>query len=447
MSHSQQSKQHHAKKKLQQHSIATPETVEAGVRTAAAAALHGAGLKGCENRLVAELGVAATVSHGVMTHFTKFGVVVKDSDKRKYDHIHFPEGAPLTRPRGHQPIVEVVLDVLEGLSELIRTGHRRRGCMTLFALVPKGGVPKLNTNCRARTLGVPPGSGEMTLDDEPAEVVHQLCAAHGVTPGQVHPTLLARPWNKDRADAYRAAGATVTEVPNGSFQELVEACSPVEPGGPVRVFDGISGMVEALLAAVSARTTGGSLFMQPIPEGKEMRSDCPGTRVYTAEQLIRSDDSVLFAAGVTDPDTGESLVPGVRHSPATDTSWVSVLVAAPSESRLRVHVAEFAGRDYQGMTPLDGVTLDEHLMLRYLGEAEAIESRLAECGDVEYFQNSLPVVPGLEHLGEKGLISLLRKLVRAGRVGCTEEVTEWDSSEYRVTWTSLATAGGEVGGG
>ena len=383
--------------------------------------------------MVAELGAAAAVSHGVMTHFTRFGVVVKYSDHRKYELVQLPAGAPLTRPRGHQPTVELIIDVLEGLSELIRSGRRRRACMMLFALVPKGGVPKVNTNCRARTLGLPPGSGEMTLDAEPAENIHQLCAVFGVTPDQVRVVLLARPWNKDRADAYRAAGASVSEIPNGSYQGLVEACTPVTPGGPVRVFDGISGMVEALLAAVYARSTGGTLLMQAIPEGKEMQADCPGTRVYTEKQLVREDDSILFVGGVTDPDSGFGLLPGVRHS-ASGTSFVTVMAASPSFPP-QFYVVEFLAGLYQRLTQLVDVTLDEHLMLRYLTEVREIETRLSECGEVvEYFQNTPPIVPGLEHLGEKGLIGLLRELARAGRIGCTEEVTAWDSSEYRVTW-------------
>jgi hypothetical protein len=75
-------------------------------------------------------------------------------------------------------------------------------------------------------------------------------------------------------------------------------------------------------------------------------------------------------------------------------------------------------------------------LLRHLQMGNTIETRLRERGseDKEFFQH-WPIIEGGEGADEQEMIGHLYTLAGQGLISRSEEVCEWDQSEYRVTWS------------
>lgn len=426
---------------VQQPPLVTDATVLAGVRVAAHTALilYRQALE-CASQTILELLGAGALAATVYRQFTHLNVRAKYWDSRNGPHARL-EGEFLTLPRETQPSADMVADVAEGVSELLRHNSRRtRGCYVVIGLAPEGSLAKVNSALRTWSRCLPPGVELLPHDAEPMEVITAVCRDFSVPAERVEVFILQRPWNAQLAEAYGATGATVRLIPCGDFRALVEAGTAPTAGGPVYISVGTGGTTEAVLAAIHSKATGAQLHVQQVPEGKEMMSGCPGTVARDADQLIRSQDCMLFCAGVVAPNAGPLVpfVPGVRESRATDTRWVCVTVTSPAFAVPQRYVVEYAGEQFSGMTLLaPDELLDDHLVSRFLAEAGEVESRLSErpSGDIEYFTHWRGcVVPGLDHYTERDLLALLGDMLHRGRLVRREQVCDWDSSEYRVTW-------------
>ncbi len=125
--------------------------------------------------------------------------------------------------------------------------------------------------------------------------------------------VLDRPRHKEIIDAVRAAGARIRLITDGDVAACIQAAT--EEYVAAHVYVGIGGATEAVLAAAALKCVGGQMLCRVWPRTDEERdqlraADVDLARIYTVDDLVRSDNVSFAATGIT---TGD-LLRGVQYT-------------------------------------------------------------------------------------------------------------------------------------
>ncbi len=205
--------------------------------------------------------------------------------------------------------VDVAVDPLEG-TNLVAQG--RPGAIAVMALAPAGHLLHAPDMYMDKLVAGPAGRGVLDLDAPIGENVAALARAQDRPVEDITVVVLDRPRHADLIAGVRRVGARIQLISDGDVSPAVAACLP---GAGVDLLAGIGGAPEGVLAAAAVRCLGGTMMARLYPEeaaeadrARSMGLD-PVDRLLTLDDLVRGNDALFVATGITD---GE-ILKGVRY--------------------------------------------------------------------------------------------------------------------------------------
>ena len=225
---------------------------------------------------------------------------------------------------GMAPGTDVAVDPVDGTT---LTSLGLGGAMAVLAVSEAGSMyfpPKIVYMDKI-AVG-PEAAGVIDINVAPAENLRRIARAQNCDIADLTAVVLDRDRHKQLIKQVRDAGARVKLIRDGDIAGAI-TCFMHEQTG-LDVMMGVGGSPEAVLAAAAAKCLGGAMECKLWPRSDEERKaaldaglpEADLNRVFTADDLIRSNDVFFAATGVTD---GE-LLKGVHFfgSGATTNSIV-----------------------------------------------------------------------------------------------------------------------------
>lgn len=209
---------------------------------------------------------------------------------------------------GVDPKVDIAVDPVEG------TNNVARGLTNTIAVVAAaetGGFLHAPDMYMDKIAVGPKAKGKIHLDAPVTDNLKAVAKAMDKDIADLTVVILNRPRHDKIIKEVRAAGARIQLIHDG---DVAPAVASAMGGTGVDILLGIGGAPEGVLAAAALKCLGGEMQGRLWPEDDEdiERAKKLGIgdikRLLTMDDLVKSDDVVFAATGITDGD----LVQGVR---------------------------------------------------------------------------------------------------------------------------------------
>ena len=209
---------------------------------------------------------------------------------------------------GVDPKVDVAVDPLEGTNILAKGLWN---AMAVVAVAPAGSLLHAPDMYMEKIAVGPLVRGKVDLDASIDDNLQAVARALNKDVSDVVAVILDRPRHQHIIDEVRRAGARIKLISDG---DVAAALNTAFPETGVDILFGTGGAPEGVLAAAALKCQGGELQGRLVPEDDEQLARCHSmgiedvSRVLRMEDLVKGDDAIFAATGVTD---GE-LLRGVR---------------------------------------------------------------------------------------------------------------------------------------
>ena len=214
---------------------------------------------------------------------------------------------------GLGPVVDVAVDPLEGTNVLARGLSR---ALSVLAVAEEGCLLHAPDMYMDKLAVGPGAAGRIDLDAPIDANLREVAKGLNRNVEDLVVVILDRPRNAQLIEEVRKAGARIKLIPDGDLSPAVSVA--FEDSG-VDVLAGVGGAPEGVLSAAALRCAGGEMQgrLWPTSPREVERASKMGIRdirqKLTMDDLVKGDDVVFAATGVTD---GE-LLEGVRYSGPT----------------------------------------------------------------------------------------------------------------------------------
>jgi fructose-1,6-bisphosphatase II len=146
------------------------------------------------------------------------------------------------------------------------------------------------------------GAGKVSLQQSVAENIRELARALKKPASEITVAMIDRPRHRGLMDEVRAAGARTRLFLDGDVAGSILA---VTGGGNIDMLLGIGGAPEGTIAACAIKALGGYMEgrINPLSVQELERATLAGhdfDRIFTANDLVSSDNTYFVATGVTD---------------------------------------------------------------------------------------------------------------------------------------------------
>lgn len=205
--------------------------------------------------------------------------------------------------------VDVAVDPLEG-TNLVAKGLM--GAISVLAVAPKQCLLHAPDMYMEKIAAGPAAVGKIHLDASVTENVTAVAKSLDKSVEDVTVVVLDRERHKSIIAELREIGARIKLITDGDVSPAVATCIP---GSGVDMMIGIGGAPEGVLAAAALRCTGGEFQGRLWPQNEQEieRAHKLGVsdlkKVLTLDDLVKGDDVIFAATGVTDGD----FLKGVRY--------------------------------------------------------------------------------------------------------------------------------------
>jgi len=174
----------------------------------------------------------------------------------------------------------------------------------------------------------------LDLDRPIGETVQRVAERKEVEVGDIMVVVLDRPRHEEGIKAIRDAGARVMLIPDGDVSAALQA---VSERSPVDLLWGIGGTPEGVISAAAIKCIGGQLVGRLWPrDDSERQAALDGgydlERQLTVDDLVKSDNCMFAATGVTDGD----VLRGVHFESAGAATTESLVMRSRSGTVRRV---------------------------------------------------------------------------------------------------------------
>ncbi|MEX0974914.1 MAG: class II fructose-bisphosphatase [Bacillota bacterium] len=279
------------------------------VRVTEAAALACGRLMGTGDKEGCDDAAVTAMRHALATVEIRGTIVIGEGEMDEAPMLYIGEKVG----SGRGPVVDVAVDPLEGTNVLARGLSR---ALAVLAVAGEGCLLHAPDMYMDKLAVGPRAAGKIDLD-APIEVnLRAVALSLNRNVEDLVVVILDRPRNQRLIEDVRKTGARIKLIPDG---DLSPAVSVAFDDSGVDVLAGVGGAPEGVLSAAALRCAGGEMQGRLWPSnGQEVeRAALMGIRdirqKLTMDDLVKGDDVVFAATGVTD---GE-LLEGVRYSGPT----------------------------------------------------------------------------------------------------------------------------------
>ncbi|BBL79139.1 fructose-1,6-bisphosphatase [Rubrobacter xylanophilus] len=223
------------------------------------------------------------------------------------------DGSGLLRPGdvvgNGEARVDLAVEPVEGLSLLVKG---QQGAISAVAAAPEGTMLRMPDMYMSKLIVGPRARGHIDIDAPAAENVEAIAAALGRRASEITVVVLDRDRHRELIEEIRRTGARIHMRPEG---DLTPSIAVGLRDSDVHAVIGIGGAPEGVLAAAVVKCLGGEIQarMWPVNRAQVQRLREYGLgdpeRKLTTDDLIRGEDVVFAATGLTSGETLE----GVRY--------------------------------------------------------------------------------------------------------------------------------------
>jgi fructose-1,6-bisphosphatase II len=240
---------------------------------------------------------------------------------------------------GRGPACDIAVDPIDGTS---LTGAGRQNALSVIAVSDRGTMLDASSVFYMnKIVAGHEGVGVLDIRQSIGDNIRALAKAKGKPVGEMVVAVLDRPRHEGLIDAIRSAGAGTRLMLDGDVAGGINAA---RYESRVDMCVGIGGSPEGIVTACAIKALGGFIqtMMAPKDEAEAAKGIAAGLKmnhVYTADELVSSDNTFFVATGVTDG----AMLDGVRRKgPIIRTD--SIVVRGRSGTIRRVQADYLAER-------------------------------------------------------------------------------------------------------
>lgn len=236
--------------------------------------------------------------------------------------------------------LDIAVDPIDGTTAL---ADGMPNAISVLAVTPKGNM--LNApDVYMRKLAVgPEAKGLVDINKPVADNIKAVAKALNKNVSDVTVTVLKRERHNKLIDAIRKTGARINMINDGDVLPAIECCMP----GGTDMLMGIGGAPEGIIAAAAVKCLGGDFQAIFWPsDGKQVKrcmdKNVDLEKVYTINDLVKGDDVVFAATGITDG----SFLNGVSYLGSNSAKTESIILRLPSTTIRRLDSIHHMDKKY-----------------------------------------------------------------------------------------------------
>lgn len=210
---------------------------------------------------------------------------------------------------GRGPACDIAVDPIDGTS---LTGAGRQNALSVIAVSDRGTMLDASSVFYMNKLVAGrEGVGVLDIRASIGDNIRELAKAKGKPVGEMVVAVLDRPRHEGLIDEIRAAGAGTRLLLDGDVAGGINAA---RYESRIDMCVGIGGSPEGIVTACAIKALGGFIqtMMAPKDEAEAAKGIAAGLKmdhVYTADELVSSNNTFFVATGVTDG----AMLDGVRR--------------------------------------------------------------------------------------------------------------------------------------
>lgn len=215
--------------------------------------------------------------------------------------------------------IDIAVDPLEGTN---LCAYAQANSLAVLAFAPRGALLYAPDTYMWKIAAGPAAKDAIDIDATPGDNVRAVAAALNKPVGDVVVCILERDRHDDIIASVREAGARVRLISDG---DVFGAVATAIEGTGIDLYIGAGGAPEGVLAATAMKCVGGGFQGRFFFRNDSERQRALATSgldidgVLTLDNLVRSDDAVFIATGVTDGEMLRGVKNGNRaHSVVMD---------------------------------------------------------------------------------------------------------------------------------
>lgn len=200
---------------------------------------------------------------------------------------------------GNGPEVDVAVDPLEGTNIVAAGGWN---ALAVLAIADRGNLLNAPDMYMDKIAVGPESVGKIDINAPVIDNLRAVAKAKNKNIEDVVATILDRDRHQDIIRQIREAGARIKLINDGDVAGAINTAFDVTG---VDILFGTGGAPEGVIAAVGLKCLGGEIQGKLVPQNDEERQRCLGmgidvNKVYKMEDLVKGDDAIFAATGVTD---------------------------------------------------------------------------------------------------------------------------------------------------
>ncbi|MCX7654794.1 MAG: class II fructose-bisphosphatase [Fervidobacterium sp.] len=269
------------------------------VRVTEAAALMASRYLGRGDKEIVDK-AASDAMRGMLDYIEMKGtVVLGEGEKDKAPMLYI--GEQVGRWAEDDPELDIAVDPIDG-TRLVAYGLPN--AISVIAATEKGAIEYLPTYYSYKLAVGPELAGKLDINASIRENLRVAAAILGMEISELTCVVLNRDRHREIIDEIRKVGARIKLISDG---DIAAAIATALPESNVDIYIGIGGSPEALLAAAALKSLGGEIQVKlwPLDETEKIKLTEQGynlEKVYKTDDLIKSDNVIFSATGVTDGD-------------------------------------------------------------------------------------------------------------------------------------------------
>ncbi|MFK2825630.1 class II fructose-bisphosphatase [Bacillus sp. B190/17] len=200
---------------------------------------------------------------------------------------------------GHGPLVDIAVDPLEGTNIVASGGWN---ALAVLAVADQGNLLHAPDMYMEKIAVGPEAVGQIDINASVLDNLKAVAKAKNKDIQDVVATVLNRPRHEEIIAQLREAGARIKLINDG---DVAGAINTAFDQTGVDILFGSGGAPEGVIAAVALKCLGGEIQGRLLPQSEEEITRCGKmgidiAKVLRMEDLVRGDDAIFAATGVTD---------------------------------------------------------------------------------------------------------------------------------------------------